>query len=447
MKAVVGKKILLNGVVQSGYFIFDNEKITETGETLPKGFSGEIISSEDAIVLPGLVDSHVHINEPGRTEWEGFDTATHAAAAGGITTVVDMPLNCIPVTTSKKALEEKLTSINSKLWVDCGFWGGVTPDSIHDLPELLDSGVLGVKSFLIDSGIDEFQMMEKNHLLEAMPIIAKKNIPYLIHAEICPSNFETNKVTHEYQSFLNSRPRSWENSAIELMIDLSEKFNCSVHIVHLSSSDALSSLKKAKETNIPITVETCPHYLSFFSETIPNGKTLFKCCPPIREKENRESLWNGLISNDIDFIVSDHSPCIPQLKCIESGDLDKAWGGISSLQFGLSIIWSEARERGVPIEKVSEWMSLAPAKFIGLGHKKGSIDVGKDADFIIWDPNQENIISSDQIYYKNKITPYSGINVFGEVKKTYLRGHKVYDSKTRTFSKSALGKPLLKGLL
>ena len=276
---------------------------------------GDVVDFGEKLVLPGLVDTHVHINEPGRTEWEGFDTATQAAAAGGITTVVDMPLNCIPVTTTPDALAEKLTSLADKLWVDCGFWGGLVPESLPDLEGLIRAGVLGVKSFTIESGVDEFPMVEAEHLKQAMEILAKYDLPYLIHAELENGDVDE-KISEQaghpesYQAFLESRPKSWENDAISLLIDLMDELtkaelNPRVHVVHLSSSDAISDIHNAQERGLLLTAETCPHYLALASELIPDGNTLYKCCPPIRDDENRKKLWQGLIDSTIGFIVSD----------------------------------------------------------------------------------------------------------------------------------------------
>ncbi len=400
------------------------------------------------VVMPGLVDSHVHINEPGRTEWEGFNTATQAAAAGGITTLVDMPLNCIPVTIDKASFQEKLDSVHDKLWVDCGFWGGIIPQSVGDLEELLEAGVLGCKSFLIDSGIEEFPEMHAQDLRKAMPIMAKHNVPYLIHAELDCGNSEPAEITEKYQSFLDSRPRSWENNAIDMMIDLNREvkdngLDCNVHIVHLSSSDAIANIESARKEGITLTIETCPHYLTIASEDIPDGKTLFKCCPPIRENDNRELLWKGLEDGVIDFIVSDHSPCTPELKHIDTGDIEKAWGGISALQFGLPLIWTEAKPRGYQLTQLAHWMSAQTAKFIGMDHVKGHIKVGYHADFVVFDDEKEYEITNAMIKHKNKITPYEGRTVTGEVVTTYLRGQVVYTDDS--FMDSPKGQPLLKG--
>jgi len=406
------------------------------------------------VLMAGLVDSHVHINEPGRTEWEGFNTATQAAAAGGITTLVDMPLNCIPVTITKAAFTEKLAAVDDKLWVDCGFWGGVVPHNLDDLDELLTAGVLGAKSFLIDSGIAEFPPVAEQDIAQALPILAKHNVPYLIHAELdCQHGAAANKstvanITDKYQSFLNSRPKQWENDAVALMVKAAKEakikgHDAKVHIVHLSSAQALASIKQAKAQGLQFTAETCPHYLTLASENIPDGKTLFKCCPPIREQENQDKLWQALNDEIISFIVSDHSPCTPQLKHIDSGDLEKAWGGISALQFGLPLIWTEAKKRGFSLVDISRLMSFETAEFAGLSKIKGQIVPGRHADLCVFDDECEYQISTEMIKHKYKITPYVGKTVCGKILQTYLRGKLIYCDDE--FIDLPQGKPLLKG--
>ncbi len=424
MKAIKSNNVLINSKLVPACLIIQDGLIDDIILDTPAGFQGEIIDMGDLVVMPGIIDTHVHINEPGRTEWEGFNTATKAAAAGGITTVVDMPLNCIPATTTKKALQEKVEAVQGQLWVDVGFWGGAVPDQIDQLDQLLKAGVMGVKSFLIDSGVPEFQMMTEADLHKAMPIIAANQLPYLIHAEIDDGHQE--EVTGVYQTFLNSRPRHWENDAISLMIALTEKYRTKTHIVHLSSSDALERIQRAKEQGLSFTVETCPHYLTLASETIKDGQTIFKCCPPIREEDNRQALWEGVKSGIIDFIVSDHSPCTPQLKLIKQGDLDKAWGGISSLQFSLSLVWTEARKKGLSIGDLSRLMSEQTAQFIGIDHLKGTIAKGKQADLVVWNPEEKFTISPDLIQHRHKVTPYEGKMVYGKVHATLLKGDFIF---------------------
>jgi allantoinase len=383
---------------------------------------------ENLVVMPGLVDTHVHINEPGRTEWEGFVTATKAAAAGGITTLVDMPLNSSPVTTTPDAFREKLDAAQGKLFVDCGFYAGLIPENADRLPALLGAGVLGVKAFLAHSGIDEFPSVTELELRSAMPIIAQSKVPLLVHAELVDGNPKSQIHNSTlYSSYLSSRPHQWEQSAIELMIRLCHEYNCRTHIVHLSSADALPALKKARADGLPLTVETCPHYLSFSAEEIADGDTRFKCAPPLRERENRERLWEALNTGVIDFIVSDHSPCPREMKCLTSGDFQKAWGGIASLQLGLSIVWTEAKQRGFAVEDLARWMCRQPAEFIGIGKHKGVIARGFDADLVVWDPEKNFVVSADTLLHRHKLTPYEGRTLFGTIKQTYLHGRRVFD--------------------
>lgn len=383
-------------------------------------------------LLPGLVDTHVHINEPGRTDWEGFDTATHAAAAGGITTLVDMPLNCIPVTTSAAALRAKLASVEGKLWVDCGYWGGATADNLGDLPHLLKAGVLGVKSFTIHSGIDEFQSVSAEQLRKAMGLLAQAGLPHLVHAELQQPVAASADIGRSYQRFLASRPSAWENDAIAMVIGVmrrlrDEGLQPKAHIVHLSSASALPMIAAARAEGLRLTCETCPHYLTLWAEAIPDGATLYKCCPPIREQHNCEALWQGLQDGLIDFIVSDHSPCTPELKALNSGDIGEAWGGISALQFGLALIWSAGQPRGFSLAKLADLMATQPAKFAGLGERKGRIAPGFDADFCVFDDRAPQLVSADSIKHKHKMSPYLGKTLCGRVLQTWLRGQLIFD--------------------
>jgi len=416
-------------------------------EEVPSG--GEIVEAgEDSIVMPGLVDTHVHVNEPGRARWEGFETATKAAAAGGNTTIVDMPLNSIPATTTADALRAKLAAGRGKLHVDVGFWGGVVPGNTSELAKLWDAGVVGFKCFLIHSGVDEFPNVTESDLHEAMPELARLGATLIVHAELpgpieacCGSSFADNEGSRSYETFLRSRPREAENEAVELMIRLNCETDCHVHIVHHSSADALVMLRQAKTSGVRITAETCPHYLHFTAEDIPAGATEFKCCPPIRERENREQLWQALCDGTIDMVVSDHSPCPPEMKLPEQADFMKAWGGISSLQLRLAVMWTEAIARGFTINQLAEWLCAAPARLVSLEERKGTIAVGCDADIVIWNPMKEFRVEPGMIHHRYKLTPYAGELLRGVVEKTFLRGQMVYDG--AEFSSSPRGQMMI----
>ncbi|MBA3634296.1 MAG: allantoinase AllB [Acidobacteria bacterium] len=392
-----------------------------------------LVDAGDAVVMPGLVDAHVHINEPGRTDWEGFTTATRAAAAGGVTTLVDMPLNSIPPTTTPDGFAQKLAAARGQCLIDVAFWGGVIPGNTDELKPLLDAGVRGFKCFLIHSGVDEFPHVTESNLLEAMPELARLNSVLLVHAEL-PEPIENaaeelaGSNPQDYQTFLKSRPRASENEAVELMIRLCRETGARVHIVHHSSADVLPLLKAAKVEGLPLTVETCPHYLTFAAEEIPDGATHFKCCPPVRERENREKLWAALADGVIDMVVSDHSPCTPNLKLTETGDFLEAWGGIAALQFSLPAIWTQLQKRGFGLLELTRWMSAAPAKLAGLDKCKGKLARGYDADVVIWHPEKEFKVVPEIIEFKNKLTPYTGMNLRGVVEATYVRGVRVYEN-------------------
>lgn len=390
----------------------------------------------ESVVMPGLVDTHVHVNEPGRTNWEGFETATRAAAAGGVTTIVDMPLNCIPATTTVEGFQAKLKAARSKLHVDVAFWGGVVPGNTSELHNLWEAGVVGFKCFLVHSGVDEFPNVSEDNLREAMPELARLSALLIVHAEVpgpidnaccAQSSPDNNTASRSYETFLRSRPPEAENQAIELMIRLSRETDCRIHIVHHSSAEALRSLRIAKNSGLQVTAETCPHYLHFAAEDIPDGATEFKCCPPIRERENREQLWAGLRDGTIDMVVSDHSPCPSEMKCLEEGDFMRAWGGISSLQFRLPVMWTEASTRGFGLIELTEWLCRTPARQVGLEKRKGTIAPGLDADIVIWNPDREFPIRPEIIHHRHKLTPYAGEVLQGLVEKTFVRGQMVYD--------------------
>jgi allantoinase len=391
-----------------------------------------IEASDDDVVMPGLVDTHVHINDPGRTDWEGFETATKAAAAGGVTTLIDMPLNSIPPTTTTAALRAKLNAAQNNCYVDVGLWGGVVPGNIVDLARLNEAGVVGFKCFLVPSGVDEFPHVTETTLREAMPELTRLEALLIVHAEL-PDPIEAaaghvDSARH-YSTFLRSRPRQAENEAIDLMIRLSREFGTRVHIVHLSSADAVAMIREAQANGVKISAETCPHYLHFAAEAIPSGATEFKCCPPIRESSNRELLWAGLADGTIGIVVSDHSPCPAAMKLRDTGDFLGAWGGIASLQLRLPVMWTEASERGFSLIDLMRWLCSGPARQVGLQERKGLIAPGLDADLVIWNPEQTFDVDSSALLHRHKISPYTGETLSGIVQKTFLRGRKIYDGR------------------
>ncbi|MGW7099330.1 allantoinase AllB [Streptomyces sp. NPDC054838] len=383
----------------------------------------------DDVLLPGLVDTHVHVNDPGRTEWEGFWTATRAAAAGGITTILDMPLNSLPPTTTVDHLRVKQDVARSKAHVDVGFWGGALPDNVKDLRPLHDAGVYGFKCFLSPSGVDEFPQLDQEQLATSLAEITGFGGLMIVHAED-PHHLESapQKSGPKYADFLASRPRDAENTAIENLIAQARRLNARVHVLHLSSSDALPLIAAAKAEGVRITVESCPHYLTLTAEEVPDGASEFKCCPPIREAANQDLLWDALADGTIDCIVSDHSPSTADLK---TGDFATAWGGISSLQLGLPAIWTEARRRGRTLEEVVRWMSTAPAALAGLD-AKGAIEAGRDADFAVLAPEETFTVDPAHLHHRNQVTAYAGKTLHGVVKSTWLRGTQIADHGTPT---------------
>lgn len=414
--------------IRAGYVLIQNGLIFDVADNLSPSLSREVIDIGDSFLMPGLVDPHVHLNEPGRTNWEGFATGTRSAAAGGITTLVDMPLNCSPVTTTAAAVDQKTQAAKGQLLVNCGFWGGIIPGNHTHIEPMIDKGVLGFKAFLTHSGIDEFPNVTEHDLHKAMPIIARHNLPLLVHGEI-----STNLVLppggdeRSYLHYLSSRPKDWEDEAIALMIRLCEQYNCHVHIVHLSSANSIAQIKQAKEKGLPITVETAQHYLYFNAEEIPDAQTAYKCAPPIREKANNEQLWQALQQGIIDFVATDHSPAPPEMKETASGNLMKAWGGIASLQLALPILWTAARKRNIPVTNIAQWLSTNPAKLPGLSRSKGKIARGYDADLVVWDPNKKFTVTAEQLHHKHKITPYLNQQLYGLVEQTWLQGKLVFD--------------------
>jgi allantoinase len=420
---LASRQIVTPGGVRAGAVVVRGGRIVDIVSAGEIPVDGVVEDYGDLAILPGLVDPHVHVNEPGRTEWEGFVTATNAAAAGGVTTIVDMPLNSSPVTTSVGAFKEKLAAARGKLRADVAFHGGLIPGTAGQIEALIDAGVVGIKAFLVHSGIDEFPAATEADLRSAMPVLARRNVPLLAHAEL---EGVAPRAGRSYASYLASRPREWENRAVRLLIGLCREYWCPVHVVHLSSGDVLGDLRAAKAEGLPLTVETCPHYLCFHAGQIADGDTRFKCAPPIREADNRERLWGALRDGTIDLIASDHSPCRPEMKRLETGDFGAAWGGIASLQLCLSAIWSEARARGFSLADVVRWMSAAPAALTRLNGAKGAIAVGRDADLVVFDPSSQWTVSGDALFHRHKLTPYEKMEVAGIVRATYVRGRMVY---------------------
>jgi allantoinase len=403
----------------------------------------------ESAVMPGVVDTHVHINEPGRSEWEGFATATRAAAAGGVTTLIEMPLNSIPATTTTAGFREKIAAAAGQLSVDVGFWGGVVPGNVAELRPLWEAGVFGFKCFLVASGVAEFAEVGEPDLRAALPELNALGAPLLAHAEL-PGPIDKavrmrpkGAPANRYATWLASRPREAENEAIALLLRLAGEFKARIHVVHLSSSDSISQLRQARERGIRMSVETCPHYLTFVAEEIADGATEFKCAPPIRELENREKLWTALRDGTIDFIASDHSPCPLAMKLREEGDFLRAWGGIASLQISLPAVWTQARSRGYALTHVAEWMCRGPARLAGLDKRKGAIAAGCDADLVIWNPDARFSVHPVGLHHRHKLTPYAGRELFGVVETTFLRGRKVFER--GEFSAAPEGQVLYRG--
>ena len=387
----------------------------------------EVIDVGHRAILPGLIDPHVHINEPGRTDWEGFNTATRAALAGGLTSLVDMPLNSAPVTTSVASLELKKAATKGQLHCNVGFWGGVVPGNADEIEPLIAAGVLGFKAFLTHSGIDDFPNATEDDLRRVMPILARHKLPLLVHCELSEDSDDWKQHDHRsYPNYLASRPKKWEDEAIALMIRLCEKFDCPVHIVHLSSADSIAPIAAAKARGLPLTVETGQHYLYFSAEDIADGQTQFKCAPPIREKINNDQLWAALQTGIIDFVATDHSPAPPDLKQLDSGDFTTAWGGIASLQLALPVLWTAARQRGADLRDMARWLSMNPAKLAGQAGKKGQITPGFDADLVVFDDEKTFVVREEMIQHKHKVSPYLWQELTGVVEMTFLGGELVF---------------------
>jgi allantoinase len=427
----VSRRVVTPEGLRSAAVVVDCGRIQAVSRPEQAPQTGSLHDFGDLVLLPGLVDTHVHINEPGRTEWEGFETATRAAAAGGFTTLVDMPLNCLPETTTVDALEIKRAAAAGKCRVDWAAWGGLTDDNVNNISALVQAGVLGFKCFLIDPGIEGLRLIGERALEKAAPELARSGLPLLVHAELSsPIDAALELVKQadwrQYGTYLRSRPDEAELAAIRLLLRLCREYRFRLHIVHLSSARALDELALARAQGLPVTVETCPHYLHFAAEEIPSAATLFKCAPPIRSRENREALWTALREGVIDLIATDHSPCIPDMKRLAEGDFRKAWGGIASLSISASVVWTDMFRRGISLNSLAQWMAAAPAKLAGLESRKGSIAVGMDADLMVFDPDEQFRVTPERLHYRHPISPYLGETLRGVVRATFLRGTAVY---------------------
>jgi len=424
--ALTGRRVVTPEGERAGVVLVRDGRIAAVvgPDAVPAGTPTEDVG--DAVLLPGLVDSHVHVNEPGRTEWEGFESATRAAAAGGVTTLVDMPLNSSPVTTTRDALLRKLDAAEGHGHVDCAFWGGLVPEGATALEPLLDAGARGVKAFLCHSGIDDFPAAGESDLRAALPILAERGLPLLVHAELATDTGPPAGDPRRYATYLASRPPSWEREAVALLLRLCRELRAPIHVVHLSAAAAARLVAEACREGLPLTAETCPHYLALAAEEIEDGRTEFKCAPPVRERANRDALWDALLDGTIGLVVSDHSPCPPLLKEPEHGDFMAAWGGIASLQLSLPVVWTEARRRGVPLSRLAAWMAEAPARLAGLASHKGRIAPGYDADLVAFDPDATFEVEGAGIHHRHKLTPYLGRTLHGVVRKTWLRGRPVF---------------------
>jgi allantoinase len=431
LRAFVSLRVVTPDAVRPAALLVEEDQILAVVAPHQIPAHAEILDFGDAAILPGLVDSHVHINDPGRADWEGFDTATRAAAAGGYTLLVDMPLNCLPATTSVPALDAKRAAAKSRCRVDWMPWGGVVADNPLDIEPLANAGVPGFKCFLVPPGIDGFTMVSRPQLYAALPHVARTGLPLLVHAELpAPIDAATLNLANAdwslYGTYLQSRPEEAELAAIRMLLALCREFKFRLHIVHLSAAKALPELRAARAEGLPVTVETCPHYLHLNAETIPRGATLFKCAPPIRSRENGDQLWQALRDGTIDLVATDHSPCPPEMKRLAEGNFRTAWGGIASLSLALPLMHTEAVKRGFSLSDIARWMAAAPANLAGCHAHKGRLAASYDADFVIFDPEAEFVVTEDRLHYRHPVSPYLGEKLRGEVKATYLRGNLVF---------------------
>lgn len=441
--AFLSKRVVTPEGIRAGALLVDAGRIVAVCDAAEVPRDAVVQDFGDAALLPGLVDTHVHINQPGRTEWEGFRTATRAAAAGGYTTLVDMPLNCLPETTTVAALEAKRESAAGECLIDWMSWGGAVADNQEHILPLAAAGVPGFKCFLIYPGCDGFTMIDQQQLEAALPAIAQSGLPLLVHAELAGPIDDAAAGLRDadwrrYATYLASRPDEAELQAIQLMIRLCRRYGFRLHIVHLSTALALAELRAARAEGLPVTVETCPHYLHFCAERIADGATLWKCAPPIRSRTNGEALWQALGAGDIDMIVTDHSPCPPEMKGIEGGRFDLAWGGVAGLSVVLPVIYTECLRRGFGLEEIVRWMSAAPAALAGIADQAGALVAGREANFTVFDTKASFTVTPEVLHFRHAVSPYVGETLRGVVQATYLRSEPVY--RGGEFATAAVGR-------
>jgi allantoinase len=432
MLVVRGQRVVLGGTERPASIHIDHGVIVDVRDYDDIAGAADVVEAGRLVVMPGLVDTHVHVNEPGRTEWEGFDTATRAAAAGGVTTIIDMPLNSIPSTVDVAALRAKQEAARGRCHVDVGFWGGIVPGNEESIEALIEAGVRGFKCFMTPSGVDEFASVGASDLRRALPRLARSVVrcPLLVHAEDPSRLRDAQGDPHSYSTFLETRPVEAELSAVGTIADLAGEYDVAAHIVHVSSVEGMERVAAAQAAGVNLTAETCPHYLTFTATDIPRGATVFKCAPPIRAPRHREELWRALRRGTCAMVVSDHSPAPPALKQTGTGDFLSAWGGIASLELSLRAVWTGAVRRGIDLADVVSWMSERPARLCGLDHRKGSIQRGNDADLVLFDPDAIAVVDADTLQQRHKLTPYDGCALRGAVRTTYVHGEKVWDQGT-----------------
>lgn len=427
-RIIRGQRIVLpEGERPASIQIADGRIVATAGyDAVPAG--AELVDAGTLVVSPGLVDSHVHINEPGRTEWEGFDTATRAAAAGGITTLMDMPLNSVPATTSVDGLAAKRAAASGRCHVDVAFWGGIVPGNEAAILPLVAAGVRGFKCFLTPSGVEEFGHVSVADLRRALPVLATahSSYPLLVHAEDPAALRLHSGEVRSYAAYLATRPDAAEVLAIDRIAALAAEFGVTTHIVHVSSAAGIAAVRAAQNSGAKMTAETCPHYLTVTAAEIPDGATAFKCAPPIRTEADRDALWRALETGVCAMVTTDHSPSPPSMKCLDSGDFAAAWGGIASLQLSLPLVWTVARGRGFNPSQLATWMADAPARLAGLERQKGTIATGRDADLVFWDPEATFTVAGAQLQHRHAVTPYEGRRLRGMVVATYLRGEAIW---------------------